>query len=824
MRRQAPLLAVVSAALMLAASGCYPQQFFYFSNKGDTGHYVGVAQQIEYPDLERASLDEVNGAKAPLTLENAKPESYWDLSLEEAMRIALENGTVLKTLGPAGAFKVFPIPDQIMRTGGGPTIYMPALTEADPGALGLGVEAALSAFDAQLSSSIFWENNVVPENSAGFVTDFRPTIMTQQTATATTAITKTAATGDQFQIKLDTRYNKDNTSSAVKRFAAEYDSDIQFQFIHPFLRGAGVGFNRIAGPGAQPGQAHGVMIARVRTDQSLADFEAAVRNMVNDVERAYWYLSFQYRRLDAMVKARDAALNYWRTVKARADVGGTGGSAGEEGFAREQYLRYRALVESAQSDVYAAENRLRYVMGLTHSDGRLIRPADEPPKAKVDFDWYDAHAEALTRFVEIRKQKWVIKQREMELVAAKNYLLPQLNAVGRYGWNGMGDLLIDPSRSLVPRDPASGDFTLVPRSAFGSMTTGDFPAWHLELQFAMPFGFRREMAGVRYAQLNLVRERKVLQEMELELSHQLADAFRDLAKTYDLTQTYYNRWLAAQKLVEANQAEIDAGKLGPGDLRVFQGIQSRAEAENEFYSALADYAVAITQIHFRKGSLLEYNGIYLAEGPWPAKAYFDARRRARHADASHYVDYGYTQPRIVSQGAYDQFAGQQPGPEGEMPVESPLPAGQPGPAVPEPIRSPSPLPMSDLPSGGGKAATDGAGQRSAPQSGATDQGTRVVPGAKVGQNGGPRKRGYDLASMNIQGLGSKAVPAQNAAPLPVAAASFQQAAPRPESAGVSQPSTPWKSVIRSVTTHEPDANPSPPAADPSASGWKSVQH
>ncbi len=46
------------------------------------------------------------------------------------------------------------------------------------------------------------------------------------------------------------------------------------------------------------------------------------------------------------------------------------------------------------------------------------------------------------------------------------------------------------------------------------------------------------------------------------------------------------------------------------------------------YRSQADYNRNIAQVHLRKGSLLEYNDVYLAEGPWPAKAYFDAHRRA----------------------------------------------------------------------------------------------------------------------------------------------------------------------------------------------------
>ncbi len=45
---------------------------------------------------------------------------------------------------------------------------------------------------------------------------------------------------------------------------------------------------------------NGVVLARIRTDRALADFEASVRNLVSDVEVAYWELYFAYRSLDAV--------------------------------------------------------------------------------------------------------------------------------------------------------------------------------------------------------------------------------------------------------------------------------------------------------------------------------------------------------------------------------------------------------------------------------------------------------------------------------------------------------------------------------------------
>jgi len=80
----------------------------------------------------------------------------------------------------------------------------------------------------------------------------------------------------------------------------------------------------------------------------------------------------------------------------------------------------------------------------------------------------------------------------------------------------------------------------------------------------------------------------------------------------------------------------------------------RAEAESAYYRSLVDYNKAIMNVHYRKGSMLDYDGVYLAEGEWPGKAYFDALRQARKRDAGLYMDYGYTRPKVMSTGPVPQ--------------------------------------------------------------------------------------------------------------------------------------------------------------------------
>ena len=646
-------------SLTLVASGCAPRQPFYFFEDGDLSHYVGSIQKLEYPDSDQPPLDEAAGAVEPLTLSNPSFDNVWELSLEEAIRTSLENGKVLRNLG--GRFASFggprpqtgePAVSLLTAPGQTPTIYDPAITETEPFR---GVEAALALFDAQLTSSLTWERQNRPQNvNPTGALIFQQKLLGDQ-GNWTSGIQKRSATGATWGFSNSTIY--DNNNSPIREVPATWTTNYDFSFNQPLLQGAGVTYNRIAGPDpfdnifGRP-LFRGVLLARINADISLADFEAGVRNLISDTEQSYWELYFAYRNLEARKAGRDSSLEAWRKVHALYVEQSRGGEADKEAQAREQYFFFRSEVEQALTDVYRCENRLRYMMGISASDGRLIRPADEPTTARISFDWQQSLVEALSRSAELRKQKWVIKERELELVAAKNLILPRLDMVGRWRFLGMGEQLINQNYDPYNAEGGANPDPLVGTDAYSTLFSGQFQEWQAGAQFQMPLGFRRELATVRHFQLQLARERARLQDEELEASHALVEAVRNVDTNFALAQTNFNRRVAAERQVEAVQAAYDANTVTLDQLLDAQ--RRRAEAESSYYRSLVDYNRSISQLHFRKGSLLEYNGVFLAEGPWPGKAYFDAHRRARQRDASLYLDYGHSRPGVFSRGAISQ--------------------------------------------------------------------------------------------------------------------------------------------------------------------------
>lgn len=615
--------ACISALLLTAMLlGCTPSRPHYLREPGELRTYVDSQIKIEYPDVQTESLDEVTNTKSPITLSKPNFDKPWDLTLQEAVQTALRNSKVIRNLGSVTPFG---FADGLSgRTAGATTVYDPAIFETDPRT---GVQAALSEFDAQFTTSMFWQKTDRPQNVSTNDFGFVPFNYQQDLGQIDLGLTKKAATGTQFSLRNQTIYDKNNRGFG-RALPSDWYTAIEGEVSHPLLRGNGTMVNRIP-----------LLLARINTDVSVAMFESAVRNMVLDIENTYWDLYTAYRNLESAKIARDSAQVTWKIAYEK--MVGRIESAQAEAQAQEQYFFFQAQVETAWNDLLRAEQSMRWLMGLSPTDGRVIRPSDEPAQAKVVFDWQQSHEEALIRSVELRQQKWSIKRRELELKLARHNTLPQVNLVTMYRWLGYGDQLLGNRNGL--------DFVAPDSNAVEGLTSGNYQEFRVGIDIRPPkFGARAELAALRNAKLNLKRDVARLEDMELNTSHLLTTAMKTLDYTHRQAQLHYNRWAISKKEVDSAVALYRGGKTTLD--QVLQSQRRHAQAQTDYYRALGSYSKAIAEVHYRKGSLLGYNDIHLSEGQWPDKAYDDAMERARQRDAGRYMDYGFTRPAIISNG------------------------------------------------------------------------------------------------------------------------------------------------------------------------------
>lgn len=618
-------LAICAASLAIGCVNSDELASLDYVGDRNLRYYVDKSSDVSYPQVHTHNPDQVKFSVEPRTISRTNRENakIRDVTLQEVIHRALSNNAVLRSTQGS-----------LLASGNNSTsIYDPAIQHTNILFGGRGVEAALAEFDTRFSTSMLWGKNETIANSSFFGPSGGGTL-TQDTGAFSAQLAKQFATGASFTV--GNQWNYLGTNAIGQLFPSSYSGNVSASFRQPLLAGGGVEYTRIAGPtppglDAITGVGQGVVIARINGDITVAQFQAKVRDLLRDVELAYWDLALAYRSYDAAVKARNSVQEIWRQADVKDREGGGPADlthfAWNEPQARDQYYEAKAAAQEALNRIYQQESNLRRLMGVELNDGEIMRPSDTPTTAPLQPDWYMCLAEALTNRVELRQQKWTIKSLEFQLTAAENQVQPRLDFVSAYRVNGFGDQLW----GFNDDDSAGTDQGL--RYAFESITQGNQTGWNLGFEMSVPLGFRSANAQKRNLELRVRKAREILAAQEMEVAHSLAAAYQDVDAKYQTAQSNYNRFLGAlsrvEKLQKANEDgfSVRGQSIDTNDL-LLRSQRSLATAEVAYYSSLIQYNQAIMKLEFEKGTLLQYNNVALDEGQWEPGAYREALRRA----------------------------------------------------------------------------------------------------------------------------------------------------------------------------------------------------
>lgn len=617
---------VYALLFVISIGGCLKMdRTLHYLGDSELEYYKQVAQEIDEPCVDESPASNAAETDQPRTLQNRRRDEVRDMSLMEAIHTALANNRIIRSGNS------FLSSGNSLYTNANNTssIYDPSIQESGVLFGGRGLEAALSDFDTTFSTTMLWGRSENVQNNAFFSGGLAPgSTLNTDSGTFRSALQKRFADGGQFIVGHDWDYAGRNTPGQL--FPSVYTGNLRAEYRRPLWAASGTEYTRIAGPsnpnfGSITGVSQGVVIARINNDITITNFQMSVRNLVKDVEDLYWELYLAYRLYDTAVVARQSAQESWRVAKVIKDGGGIPNwDAATEPQARSLYFESRAQAETSLNNIYAIELRLRRLLGLKVNDGTVIRPSDEPISAELAPNWQVCLTEALMRRAELRSQKWNIKSLELQLQAAKSLVRPRFDFVSSYQVNAFGD-------HLFGQNDNDGRTAQGLSSAYESITQGNQTGWTLGFEFSMPLGFRSAQAQVRNYELRLAKAREVLATQELEISHELADAFQNLTRHFANVKSNYERRRAERERVSIYKTR--EGALATADI-VLRAIRDRAQADSAYYSSLVEYTKAVTNLEYRKGTLLDYNHIYLAENEWTPKAYEMALRRARARSAA----------------------------------------------------------------------------------------------------------------------------------------------------------------------------------------------
>ncbi|MEC9093499.1 MAG: hypothetical protein VX438_12375, partial [Planctomycetota bacterium] len=263
MGRMSALFMGVSLAAILI-SGCRTPE-----PHADESHlyFQDYLTEIQYPEIDDPSFESAQEALAgrPPSVSEFQQLDFQELSLEEAIQMALSNSKILSKIGG----------QVVSAPGAAISVFDPAVQETSP--IG-GVEGALSAFDVQWNT-VFNFNRSEQKFNNPFLGGGSSQLVTNASSFVT-GISKQTAHGATFGLSKNINYNRNN--APINRFPSSYDMIVRAEFRQALLRGNGSLVNQVAGPNSTPGLYNGVLIAKINQDLSLSDFELAVLNLVTE--------------------------------------------------------------------------------------------------------------------------------------------------------------------------------------------------------------------------------------------------------------------------------------------------------------------------------------------------------------------------------------------------------------------------------------------------------------------------------------------------------------------------------------------------------------
>lgn len=498
---------------------------------------------------------------SPRTVTDPRPqEAEWRMSLDEAIRVALENARVIRVLAGFAAVS------------SGQTVYDPAIAST-------AIDQEQGRFDpvAQQRSRF-----TRLENAAAILDVIEPNRArvlgtTSDEFRSEVGLTKTNVLGGDWGLNW-TETPTDLGGLGVYPLNPQNRRAVELSYTQPLLQGGGFYVNTAP-----------IVIARINTERSFFQYKGAVQELVSGTIEAYWSLVFARTERWARQIQLEQAEGAYKREEARKQTGL--GDAKDVAQARSTYTQFKANLVAAEAAVLAREGALRNILGIPPDDGRVLVPVSAPSDKRLRPEWSQIIRLAEQRRPDIVELKLVVEADQVRRLQAENNALPRLDLVSLYRWNGLNG------------EMANGE-----RLATGA---GEYTDWSVGVNFSVPLGLRQARARVREIDLITARDRAFVDQSIHAAVHQLAATMRDLDSEYEQYVAFKESRAAALEnlLVQLGQFRADRAIY----LSVLQALNDWGNAVTSEARALVSYNIALAKLELQTGTILETHGMVFAE-------------------------------------------------------------------------------------------------------------------------------------------------------------------------------------------------------------------
>ena len=239
---------------------------------------------------------------------------------------------------------------------------------------------------------------------------------------------------------------------------------------------------------------------------------------------------------------------------------------------------------------------------------------------------------------DIVQQQILVRVAELQLLLARNQLLPQLNLNALYQLNGLGPHL-DNALGVQDGHAAQGDRPAgrgLQRAAGLNANPGlfnDFQSWQVGLTYHRPARLPQRPGQHQAVPVSLLRQRAFLQQVVHQTTHSLARFFLEVDANFKQFKTAQRLRQAAQIRLESARAYYEEGRTGFTIDRLLDAVSQYADAIAQEAQYKTSYNTSIAALEEAKGTL------------WPTTTSPSTRARARGRPTSRPAT---SRPRTVS--------------------------------------------------------------------------------------------------------------------------------------------------------------------------------
>ncbi len=363
--------------------------------EGSTAPPDNAKPDVAKPDVAKSAA---NAAAEGVMAEDMKPRKAIVLSMQEAIRLTLENSMKVK----------------INRVG-------PEVALAD-------IEKAEAKFDWSFVNTWSASRSVVASGSADNLTR-----SVTESESIQTGLKKTLAGGGRIEPTLKWQRNKSTDGSDESANTSGQEVRAFVTITQPLMRNAGTEVN-----------AADIDLARNNADIARFQFKDSVLTVLSTMQQTYWDLVFAIEDLDVKRKSLRLTRDTLDQTKAQVDAGL---------LAPIEIARVRADLAAKEIDIITAQRVLEEKEDLLRqfinkSSSRLLDDIGVIPLERAAYTpvKLDLETEALTA-LESRPDYKVfqanVRSRDIELVVAKNQKLPVVDLAATLGLNGLGHNTIE---------------------------------------------------------------------------------------------------------------------------------------------------------------------------------------------------------------------------------------------------------------------------------------------------------------------------------------------------------------------------------------------